>query len=354
MSALLQRICKLDSTFDWLDPIRQSGSSAGTRGAGRNQHLIVTLATSILCYARSRSANLVQGHLGYFFTACRVKKRCIATMAKLGICVSYESTLRLARCVADAVDKKVKGYIENRQFCVWFWDNLDYMLRTKKATVYKKDHLEHETQPYIYFPHTLFGEQSPSPAYLTEEDFNREAFRRMKAADLIPNLHGYSYTVSVTHGVDILFRRFPGAMRRVMTWELKAEDGSRRKRPTINPIHLISKERTEVFPLATIHLPENKVEDTIGIVEAIHEQIGLSAEKVVELNMVIPCRGDLLTVRVLGSAILQRSESISRASSLAYIEQSTGMFHTGMKLLEHMMKNYCGRYVHPVTVSYSH
>lgn len=134
LTGLFQRLCNLDPEFipsgpdvddvrnyDEADPLDDSDDTSDSEteedtiprkpkpitSRTDSKHLMITIATAILCYSRTRSANLVQGFLGYFLTSCRVKKRCLATFNKLGLSVSYQSTLRIIKCVADAIQGKM-------------------------------------------------------------------------------------------------------------------------------------------------------------------------------------------------------------------------------------------------------
>ena len=52
---------------------------------------------SVLTYARSKNANLVQGNMGYFLNATCTSKHTIEVLHQLGVSISYESVLRIEK-----------------------------------------------------------------------------------------------------------------------------------------------------------------------------------------------------------------------------------------------------------------
>jgi hypothetical protein len=86
---------------------------------GRNKPLMVKFALSLLCYARSKSNNLVPGHIGYFLVAASTGKRTIDALHKLGVCIAYESVLIMQKVseTMPAYEFYVNSVLGNRGCC---------------------------------------------------------------------------------------------------------------------------------------------------------------------------------------------------------------------------------------------
>jgi hypothetical protein len=63
----------------------------------RNKPMMVEFGMSMLAYARSKNANLVQGNMGYFLNAASTGKRAIEVLHRLGVSICYESVLRVEK-----------------------------------------------------------------------------------------------------------------------------------------------------------------------------------------------------------------------------------------------------------------
>ena len=63
----------------------------------RDKGILVDFSMSVLAYARSKNANLVQENMGYFLNATCTSKRTIEVLHRLGVSISYESVLRIEK-----------------------------------------------------------------------------------------------------------------------------------------------------------------------------------------------------------------------------------------------------------------
>ena len=83
-----------------------TSTSANTKadlgGHSNKKILMMTMAVSILLYARNRRVNYVQAMVGYFLAATNTGKRTIDTLNGIGVAVSYESILKIQTGIADA------------------------------------------------------------------------------------------------------------------------------------------------------------------------------------------------------------------------------------------------------------
>ncbi|RPA85455.1 hypothetical protein BJ508DRAFT_322505 [Ascobolus immersus RN42] len=307
----------------------------------RNKSLIVLFALAVLCFGRNAKASLVAAQLGYFFSACCVKKRCMSTMNQLGICVSYQTTLRMAKAVArDLKHTTIRRAHSDSEQTVAGYDNLVKEMKVSNQTWYKGGHLALETQGYVFFPKTTLLD----PPYLVESDIDRSGAKRLKTRELIPDIEIFM-DEAIVKVYRLVFRLFPGAMKKVMAG---IPETDRPVEAAVAPIPLV---KTDIYPLPTLPLNEGRLEDTIKIVDYIHQFLDLKPEEVTAKKKILPMRGDLLTVGVLNKALFQRSDCVDYSASYGYIETSAGLFHAGMKMMEYMLENYYGHGKEPGSIA---
>jgi len=77
------------------EPEENTNDGQGTKH--RNKAIMVDFSLSVLAYARTKNANLVQGNMGYFLNATCTGKRTVDVLHQLGVSISYESVLRMEK-----------------------------------------------------------------------------------------------------------------------------------------------------------------------------------------------------------------------------------------------------------------
>jgi hypothetical protein len=84
------------------NPETASQNKSKRYGGRRNKPLMMTFAISLLCYARTKNANLIPGQMGYFLVATGTGKRTIGVLHRVGVSICYESILRVQKAIAEA------------------------------------------------------------------------------------------------------------------------------------------------------------------------------------------------------------------------------------------------------------
>lgn len=168
-------------------------------------------------------------------------------------------------------------------------------MKVKRRTVYKQGYLSNETQPYCFFPKVeLPGD---GPRYLVEADIQREQYTKLKALDLIPEVSPFREQAEF-HIYKVLYTHCRGVMRKLLKFDKEHYNLDSPKPTGDENSNQIPLQQTEVFPLPTIPLCESRIDDTIGIIEAVHKHMGVTPSDLADKQKVQPIRGDLLTIKV--------------------------------------------------------
>lgn len=262
--------------------------------------------------------------------ACRVPKRAMAVMSRMGMCIAYESVTRLVKRVSTCISQEYKELAQKETF-VLVWDNLNQMYRVKKRILSKQEHLSNETQGFLIFPDHSLGVKDP----LKEGNIQRKKAMDMIPEDIIPSLE-YIKSTAFVHISNIIYRHFRSEMKLVM----KRDEVSR---PTITPVSPLPITRTRLYPLPTLKLNEGRIDETLNVIEAFEDEIGLYGADYAERGWTQMCGGDFVTCRNTQRAIYQRIESIRYGDSKGYMEPTIGMFHFTMQIQMMVMNNFFGR-----------
>lgn len=262
--------------------------------------------------------------------ACRVPKRAMAVLSRIGVCVSYESVTRLVKRVSTSIAAEYRALAQEETF-VLIWDNLNQMYRVKKRILSKQEHLSNETQGFLIFMDPSLGLGSP----LKEENVQREKALDMVPEDIIPSLE-YLKSTAVVHLSNTIHRHFGKQMRLA-----RKRDGI--PRPTVKPISPLPTTQTRLYPLPTLRLNEGRIDETLNVIEAFEEEIGLCGTDYEDRGWVQMCGGDFVTCRNTQRAIYQRTECLRYSDSKGYMEPVIGVFHLTMQIQRMIANNFFGR-----------
>lgn len=268
--------------------------------------------------------------MGYYLLSAHVPKRAIAVLSRLGFCVSYESITRIVKRISGCLQKEYRKAVRNNT-CVWVWDNLNQMYRVKTRLMSHKDHLSHETQPFIAIIDKSVGLEEQ----LKDENIQRDRALKLAPEDLVPNYEETAETIK-PHIFDVFYHYF----RDKGMGKVVKEDG----RPTIKPVDPISPIiQTKLYPLPTLRLNEGRIDETISVIEAIEREIGTDGDYYADGKLSQFIAGDFVTVRNTLRALYQRTECIMPGDSKGYIEPFFGPLHYRMATQAMIQNNHWGR-----------
>jgi hypothetical protein len=298
---------------------------------GRNKPLMMTFAISLLCYARTKNANLIPGQMGYFLVATGTGKRTIDVLHRVGVSICYESILRVQKAIANGARLEYSEKAK-RLPCILSYDNMNYMASVKTLLLHKKGHLQSDTAAYIYFLRNSETYGGLLPKTWVHRD--PEAVRALQAFDLMPqNLQYYREAAGATL-YRLLCKHFEPQMQR-----------SRKKFQldpiTVHPINELHPVQSDIYTLPTLDLNEAKIDETIEILKTLHKELDLPLEAL--NDRVLMVKGDWLTVRNINSALFQRQEAVNDEETFDWIEPVMGLFHLQMNVLKLLIGTHWGR-----------
>lgn len=326
-------LVELDDDVDVSKPPRATSSAPGKDHHNSKKALMVTSALSTLYYARNRLCNIVQYNIGYFLGATKTGKRTISALNGTGTSCSYETVQRLQAAIAKSARDAYRKHAATRPF-VLSYDNMDYKVHVKTHLLHKNDHLQNDTAGYVYFQKG--GAYDGLLKRASALDYNLT--NTLRSYDLLPkDALNYHREAARSNVYNILIKYFPGVHDCAL--EFNGE------RPFVEPvraINLLPLQKTEIYTLPTLELNEAKITDTISIIKAFTQELGIDLDKL--HDRVVMFKGDYLTVRNVALAMFQRQDAafIKRSETFDFIEPVVGLFHLVMNVQQVLVANYWG------------
>lgn len=324
---------KKPQNADLTQPPSNSTNNGGTHDAKKT--LEMTIAISILMYARNRTANHVQGIMGYFLAATKTGKRAISVLSNLGISISPESIINLQEVLAKSAMVEYKKAVLERP-CVLSYDNMNYKASVKMHLLHKTPHIQSDTAGYVYFPNIT---TSAKLALSRAESLDTNQIKIMKALDYMPrNNHKYHRDAARIHAYRILIKYFP----QIAEAAKRKRRGAQYRAPAVNPISPLPLKKTTIYTLPTLPLDEAKVTETIEIIKAFMKELDI--QLVTMKDLVVMFKGDYLTIRNVCLAMYQRQDCrfINWAETLDFIEPVIGLFHLQMNVQQLISETFWG------------
>ena len=263
------------------------GHNSNTKEASRNKEVMLTFSIAHLCHIRTRRANLLQGHIGYFLVSTGTRKRCIEALHRLGLTVAFESLNKLQRSIADAARATYKSKSLQMPWIVSY-DNMNYYANVKTLLLHKKPHMQNDTAAYVYFLHDAekYGGLLPR----TWVKHGRDEVKRLTTRDLLPPQGLQYYCSAAKASIFNILNKYCGealakSMKDHLSWGAAIA-------PELNVLKL---QKSEIYTLPTLDLNEARVDETIEILEALMQELGVTPKQM--HSKVAMFKGDWLTIR---------------------------------------------------------
>lgn len=241
-------------------------------------------------HADNKLSNKFQGFFGYYCAASGVPKRVIATMNKMGACVSYDSVLSIQKAVARDVEVLIRHLIvnENRRFQISF-DNLQITASTKFQMKHKVGHMQNNVLPYLLITDEV--------GQIPRSDIDRSAINSIKSHQLLPDKSTLDALEesAVFSAFKLLVKLYPKEMS---GWKARNKQHVPSK-ALVNEVKTEGiRERQQLFSLPLLRLDEQKLEDVVKILERLGDIIGYDPEQMKDSLVLL--KGDQMTIaRVL-------------------------------------------------------
>ena len=242
-------------------------------------------AFSIMCYTKTRKANLYQMVMGYYLISADTSKCVLEVLHAVGFSVSYSSVTRMMKTIAQqsiADLQTIPSKYPRFSFC---FDNMDFQARVRDLAMDHQGCLKHYCAAYAAI--NLDGGSGPM---LTADDINMLRATQISASDILLSdydqkwyqnaWHFSIYSVLQAHcGESILFT---------------TTNGKQLKAVPLFSIHQIPRQKTLVWVFPVFARNESIMSEISDLFRDIMELLGLKRDEIE--GMKIFAHGDLFTV----------------------------------------------------------
>jgi hypothetical protein len=325
-----------------LTPERSSATvSAGTGQdeAAPAQHRYIATAISIIANYRSREFNAMQGRIGYYLFACRVPKRVISTLNKLGLCPSYSGLLVAIKATAEAALVDLRQVALNNQAVQISYDNLSYSANKRDLRIQNYAGIVIHTAGYALIPADSQARPTFGRSALTYHRIDE-----VNLTDIMPDidaaktiLAGTNYMISKT------LLAFAKGQNQDICVPVTFEFPARRR--------LDRHAKPKILTLPTYPLNEGIISELTELIGRVADDLGMTVEQ--RETTTWHFKGDLKTVfgnryacklgeSLIVSQVTFRSSNNSFGKRLDFVESSAGLFHLGMHALSVVFDNHYG------------
>ena len=245
------------------------------------QHRHIVTVMSVLGNARTRNFNALQGHVGYYLFACRVPKRVISVLNKLGLCPSYNGLLEAIKGTAEQALANLRQVAVSNTAIQISYDNCSYSANKRDLRIFNYGGCVIATARYVLVP----TECASSPM-LSISDRNYNQITDIELADILPTRESAWVIANASrHMITTSLMGFTKAHGTSMC-KLKSQFPVRRRLDTHATLNIMT--------LPTYPLNEGIINELIRVIHRVADDIGLS-RKQREENLIM-FKGDLATV----------------------------------------------------------
>ena len=262
------------------------------------QHRHIATVISVLGNARTRNFNALQGRVGYYLFACRVPKRVISMLNKLGLCPSYNGLLGAIKGTAEQALANLRQVAVSNTAIQISYDNCSYSANKCDLRIFNYGGCVVATAGYVVVP----AECRSCPMFSkSDSDYNR--ITDIELADILPTTESaWAIANASRHLITTSLTGFAKA-RGIAMCQLKSQFPVRRRLD----IHA----KPNIMTLPTYPLNEGIINELIQVIHHVADDIGLS-RKQREQNLIM-FKGDLATVSQ--NRFIPASASANRQSS---------------------------------------
>jgi len=215
------------------------------------------------------------------------------------------------------------------------YDNMNYHASVKMLLLHKTSHVQSDTAGYVYFPSSTSCHATGSlPRSIS---INRGNALLLMAEDLSPDSMCYYQQSAKVHMYHTLRKYFPT--------EISNSVARNKVDPeviTLQPIHLLPVRTTDIYTLPILDLNEALVDETIKILKAFVDELGIPLPVDSMADKIVLIKGDWLTIRNINLSLFQRHDAVNQEETFDFLERVMGLFHLQMNVLKLMIRNYWG------------
>jgi hypothetical protein len=325
-----------------LTPERSSATDSSGKGqdeAAPAQHRYIATAISIIANYRSREFNVMQGRIGYYLFACRVPKRVISTLNKLGLCPSYSGLLVAIKATAEAALVDLRQVALNNQAVQISYDNLSYSANKRDLRLHNYAGIVIHTAGYTLIPADSQARPTFGRSALTYHRIDE-----VNLTDIMPDIDAAKAILAGTkHMISKALFAFAKGQNQDLRIPITFEFPARRR--------LDRHATPKILTLPTYPLNEGIISELTEVICRVADDLDMTVEQ--RETTTWHFKGDLKSVlgnryacklgeSLILSQVVFRSSNNSFGKRLDFVESSAGLFHLRIHALSVVFNNHYG------------
>ncbi|KAG0010826.1 hypothetical protein BGZ81_002531, partial [Podila clonocystis] len=289
----------------------------------------VPIIASIVLKSWNNRANLLQGVFGLYFYAQGASKSLVDVLQKAGVCNGFNWIMESLDHMSEAHLAKVQAIVkeEKRPFMI-VYDNINMAFRRYNQRMTNQDSFENgATATVILTSEMPSVERMPDPT------------RHLRASDLFPT------TVQSEHLKD--------TFRYHLTEVLQKRLANLPRNPFPVPVkRKLNVERTEAYPLPSMHIDQSTVEGNRDILDEIMKSLELNPDLWFDDLTRMVIAGDQLTLARIRSIAKLRWDEKKAYYRVEWAVPVLQLFHLQMVLASAILKTHWGSKKTPGSLCY--
>jgi hypothetical protein len=338
----------LDTLTSERTSAQESSGNAEEGSEAPTQHRYIATAISIIANYRSQQFNAMQGRIGYYLFACRVPKRVISTLNKLGLCPSYNGLLGAIKKTAEMALVDLRRVSLNNQAVQVSYDNVSYLAGVRDVRIHNFSSIVIDTAGYVLIP-----AESQSRPMFDRSALTYDRIDKVNLTDIMPDVGAaLAIFAGAKHMISKSLSAFIKGQNEYLRVPVLCEFPSRRR--------LDSDAKPKILTLPTYPLNEGIIGELTEVIQRVADDLGMTVEQ--RENTTWNFKGDLGTVTgnryapKLGEPLTDRKVSFRSSNNsfgkrLDFVESSAGLFHLGIHALSVVFNNHYGGKDCPLSLS---
>jgi hypothetical protein len=351
LHALFHRLVKTEShnadldiegDTDMVSGLDEESEQKSQRPLDRS--LIATTALGMLCYARNRSSNALQGIMGHFLFAMNTARSCMEVLHRLGLSVPYETVTATLKANSVAAQEQLRLQVSRRRFLISF--NNYHKRQNARDIGHERGHEVTHSAGYVCLMKCCDKDKCECGS-LPLNSIDHSGAKRVSQADFIPTKETAEYLTLTRNSLfgQALMRHCGKAMRKQ-----RNDHGNIMHQVEDPPLQHIraASGKAQIFTLKTFDQDQATVDAAIRNIDNICTELGIGETEIAD--KVVMFHGDDLTVRDITIAKYLRVRDIGPFEQFTWIEPIAGLFHLQMNVLKMLMHIFEGGIMDPASL----
>ncbi|KAG0041231.1 hypothetical protein BGZ83_002139 [Gryganskiella cystojenkinii] len=289
----------------------------------------VSVIGSMVLKTWNKQANFLQSVFGLYFYSQGASKSLINVLQKAGICNSFNWIMEGLDHMTEAHLARVQAILrDKKQSFMVVYDNINMAFRRYNQRTTNQDSFENGATATV-----ILTSEMPTV------ERTQDPTRHLRASDLLPT------TAQSDHLKD--------TYRYHLTEVLQRQAANSVKNPFSEPVkNKLKVERTEAYPLPSMHIDQSTVDGNKDILDDIMKSIELNPESWFDALTRMVIAGDQLTLARIRSIAKLRWDEKKAYYRVEWAIPVLQLFHLQMVLASTILKTHWGSQKTPGSLSY--